>query len=83
MPPGRDIVRSTCAQLLGLACGHSPCHTEPPLTHEPPLDTATWGRNQALSFCARCMRVAYCNAACQKQHWKEHRKACGAGGGKP
>mmetsp|Transcript_2261 Transcript_2261/g.5288 ORF Transcript_2261/g.5288 Transcript_2261/m.5288 type:complete len:351 (-) Transcript_2261:92-1144(-) len=26
--------------------------------------------------CARCQAVNYCNAACQRQAWKEHKKEC-------
>ena len=27
-------------------------------------------------LCARCHAVCYCSAACQKAHWKAHRKPC-------
>jgi hypothetical protein len=26
--------------------------------------------------CARCETTFYCSAACQKQHWKAHKKVC-------
>lgn len=29
-----------------------------------------------LSQCGGCKRVAYCNRACQKAHWKTHKPAC-------
>ena len=29
-----------------------------------------------LQTCARCEGVSYCNAKCQKEHWKEHRNTC-------
>jgi hypothetical protein len=29
--------------------------------------------------CSRCTAAFYCDAACQKRHWREHRAACGAG----
>jgi hypothetical protein len=29
-----------------------------------------------LLCCAACTSVWYCNAECQKQHWKKHRKSC-------
>jgi hypothetical protein len=30
----------------------------------------------ALLRCGRCKRAAYCNAACQKSHWRQHKKEC-------
>ena len=30
----------------------------------------------ALQRCSGCKRVFYCNKACQKNHWKEHRPEC-------
>jgi hypothetical protein len=32
----------------------------------------------ALLRCARCKKTAYCDAACQKAHWREHKKTCAA-----
>ena len=29
-----------------------------------------------LLRCSRCKAAVYCNATCQKQHWKEHKKVC-------
>lgn len=29
-----------------------------------------------LKVCARCDKVCYCNRACQKAAWKEHKKVC-------
>lgn len=29
-----------------------------------------------LMTCARCEGVSYCNAKCQKEHWKQHRGTC-------
>lgn len=29
-----------------------------------------------LMVCSRCEGASYCNATCQKQHWKEHRNTC-------
>jgi ankyrin repeat protein len=29
-----------------------------------------------LRFCSECKNAAYCSAACQKKHWKEHKPAC-------
>ena len=29
-----------------------------------------------VKLCARCHAVCYCSAACQKAHWKVHRKPC-------
>ncbi|KAL1616873.1 hypothetical protein SLS56_011241 [Neofusicoccum ribis] len=31
---------------------------------------------QRLKLCQRCRKVWYCNHACQKAHWKGHKKAC-------
>jgi len=35
---------------------------------------------EACSFnkCGRCKKVHYCNAECQKAHWKEHKPVCKA-----
>jgi hypothetical protein len=30
-----------------------------------------------LSRCAKCKKVMYCGAGCQKAHWKLHKKTCG------
>jgi MYND finger len=30
----------------------------------------------ALKRCSRCLSVRYCNEACQRAHWKQHRKNC-------
>ena len=27
-------------------------------------------------LCQRCKQVAYCDAACQRQHWREHKQTC-------
>eukprot|EP01013_Petalomonas_cantuscygni_P022852 TRINITY_DN44174_c0_g1_i1.p1 TRINITY_DN44174_c0_g1~~TRINITY_DN44174_c0_g1_i1.p1 ORF type:complete len:454 (+),score=74.42 TRINITY_DN44174_c0_g1_i1:77-1438(+) len=32
----------------------------------------------AYQQCSRCHSVLYCGAACQKSHWKTHKKFCGA-----
>ncbi|PPQ99480.1 hypothetical protein CVT24_005271 [Panaeolus cyanescens] len=32
----------------------------------------------ALRRCSGCAKTHYCDAACQKQHWSEHKKACKA-----
>jgi tetratricopeptide (TPR) repeat protein len=39
---------------------------------------ASCGKAAAQS-CGRCRKVRYCDRQCQKQHWKEHKKACDAG----
>jgi hypothetical protein len=31
--------------------------------------------------CSRCKAAFYCDAACQKRHWQEHKAACGAAAG--
>ena len=38
---------------------------------------ANCGEAQAhLLVCARCTLTEYCSKACQKQHWKDHKKHC-------
>lgn len=34
------------------------------------------GSEKTLKKCMRCLSVAYCNHACQKAHWKQHKKVC-------
>jgi hypothetical protein len=29
--------------------------------------------------CSRCLAIRYCNAECQKTHWKVHKSACDGG----
>ena len=50
---------------------------------EVPLRTcASCGRKQLqLLKCSRCKAAFYCDAACQRRHWREHRAVCGAAGG--
>lgn len=31
---------------------------------------------ERVLLCAGCKKVAYCNRACQKSHWKQHKKIC-------
>jgi hypothetical protein len=40
------------------------------------LETTDTGNNHKLKPCSRCRAVLYCNTACQKQHWKFHKKDC-------
>ncbi|KAK7548366.1 hypothetical protein IWX91DRAFT_349628 [Phyllosticta citricarpa] len=35
-------------------------------------------KKEGLKKCMRCKKVKCCDVACQKQHWKEHRKECRA-----
>ena len=32
--------------------------------------------SRAMSACSRCKKVYYCNAVCQKKHWKVHKRVC-------
>ncbi|XP_064631976.1 ubiquitin carboxyl-terminal hydrolase 19-like [Lineus longissimus] len=32
--------------------------------------------NQSLKRCMKCLKVAYCDQLCQKQHWESHRMNC-------
>ena len=34
------------------------------------------GEGVSLKACKSCMRVKYCNAKCQRNHWPTHKKAC-------
>jgi hypothetical protein len=34
------------------------------------------GGDVNLKSCKSCMRVKYCDAACQKKHWATHKKPC-------
>ena len=52
-------------------------------THLPVIATMTMKRlcgacgRDGLQLCGRCKKVWYCNAACQKAHWKEsHKQEC-------
>lgn len=33
-------------------------------------------KENSLFHCSRCRSVFYCNAGCQKSHWKDHKKMC-------
>ncbi len=37
---------------------------------------ATIESDVTLSKCGQCMNVQYCSKACQKTHWKVHKKVC-------
>jgi hypothetical protein len=37
--------------------------------------------SMTLSACSRCKKAYYCNAVCQKKHWKVHKKTCYDAGG--
>lgn len=45
-----------------------------PLCATPPATIALGSREQPMPLrlkkCSRCLQVAYCSTACQKQHWK-------------
>ena len=34
------------------------------------------GEGVSLKACKSCMLVRYCNADCQRNHWKKHKKIC-------
>ena len=39
---------------------------------------AACGKKQLQMLrCSRCKAAFYCDAACQKRHWQEHKAACG------
>ena len=37
-------------------------------------------RGMALLKCARCQKVRYCSAQCQRSRWKDHKRTCKKGG---
>ena len=39
---------------------------------------AVCGSRKEPRMCSGCRRVAYCSEACQKAHWRQHKKACRA-----
>ena len=42
------------------------------------LRTCSWcNGGGARRTCRGCMKVRYCDGACQTRHWKEHREHCG------
>lgn len=66
-------------------CGIAVAYYPPPSEEEISLrgkigGCATCGRpempNRPLMQCSACREVRYCNASCQKTHWKVHKKAC-------
>eukprot|EP00741_Cyanophora_paradoxa_P011721 tig00020563_g11325.t1 len=42
------------------------------------VSCAACGEEGASAKCGRCHSVSYCNADCQRAHWKQHKKACKA-----
>lgn len=39
-------------------------------------DNCHIGITERIRVCSGCKKVAYCNSACQKTHWKTHKKVC-------
>jgi hypothetical protein len=81
----------TCLQVLKLYHSNSFHYTFPDFCahvgnrmlqrnpHEVVLDTLchSCGRHSyEMQTCSRCDNVWYCNAQCQKEHWKDHKKVC-------
>ena len=63
---GQKIVKATIAKSIVLEpnrrCHNTVCTAD--------IDA------ESLSKCTRCQKAMYCGAACQKAHWKEHKKVC-------
>jgi hypothetical protein len=50
-----------------------------PVLDVPQRICAACGKQQLqLLQCSRCKAAFYCDAACQKRHWREQKAACGA-----
>ncbi|KAA1477625.1 hypothetical protein DENSPDRAFT_844797 [Dentipellis sp. KUC8613] len=64
--------------------GHDHRHGDGSVTHpslninDVELYRCSWCRNPSavLKKCSGCGRTRYCDSACQKEHWKTHRKVC-------
>lgn len=37
---------------------------------------ASCASTQDLKHCARCRTISYCSVACQRAHWKQHKRSC-------
>ncbi|KAA1477621.1 hypothetical protein DENSPDRAFT_616560 [Dentipellis sp. KUC8613] len=64
--------------------GHDHHHRHGSVTHpslninDVELYRCSWCRNPSvvLKKCSGCGKTRYCDAACQKEHWKTHKKVC-------
>ena len=58
-----------------------PLSNPQPRLELPHRTCAACGKQQLQMLkCSRCKAAFYCDAACQKRHWREHKAACGAAG---
>ena len=76
-PAGSKKPIKTLSQTQGFACAY--CSAEPPAeTIDGPAGARLLKPPTGLSSCARCKRVKYCNAWCQKQDYAQHKVPCSA-----
>ena len=61
-----DGARLRCSQVSSI-CLYAPTRGPPP--PPPPTSPTTDTRSQ-------CKRAWFCGRACQKKHWREHKRAC-------
>ncbi|KAJ8509407.1 hypothetical protein ONZ45_g8429 [Pleurotus djamor] len=62
----------------GHSHGGTSCHHPKVDTKRGDLYRCSWcsAPSAALRKCAGCSKTRYCDAACQKSHWKDHKKLC-------
>ncbi|KAF5328023.1 hypothetical protein D9758_018025 [Tetrapyrgos nigripes] len=58
--------RDTSTHLNFLECGN----------HDLMASPSRRCRNKATKTCSQCLLVSYCSAACQKEHWRNHKQDC-------
>ncbi|KXS12997.1 hypothetical protein M427DRAFT_59101 [Gonapodya prolifera JEL478] len=76
------VDRSTIKYLLRQVCGKFSCDVGAQAIKcmDIPTPTSETKTLQPLFACARCKRIKYCSAECQKSDWKWHKAFCGLEG---